>query len=586
MNRIPLSEHGQRKLRTVWKVLVLANGVVCLGVVLFFYVWQASVLDSTRREQGLAVSNLAQSMSQTINAELTQVDSGLKQLAYNLDTSARAGPLRPASIDALLRSQQDLIPFVDAMRLTDAQGNVMYGQGVDRSNPVNIGGQAIFAQVRASRDGDLWVSEPHVSQVSQRWILTLARRLQQHDGSFAGMLYATVGSSHFSDLFASVQLGNHGAISLRSSSLQLVARVSIDQSGPTAIGSSTVSSELTAALKRAPLFGVYDSPTALDGIERQNAYCRVLNFPLLVIAGLGMDMYQGPWLKQLSQIGLLCFLCLLALALMSVLAYMAMRREILARDAMEREFQHSRSLIDASSDGIHVLNAAGDLVQCNAMFAQLLGFRSDFLIGRPLAFWTDLALVALAQAQHAQSPTLPGHVDGRYRRSDASYLDVEVSFRQVQSPLGDLTFCSARDITARKAVEQTLVRTQALLQALGRAVPSACLVVRHQNDSIQYVNHRFCVLWNVLHLEAALDAGKLSYSQLLLAMQPALADPQAFFATRMQLEDETQSATLQDQVRLLEQRVLRRYSAPVNDAAGNYVGRLYLFDEEARVLAP
>ena len=156
----------------------------------------------------------------------------------------------------------------------------------------------------------------------------------------------------------------------------------------------------------------------------------------------------------------------------------------------------------------------------------------------------------------------------------------------MQSPLGDLTFCSARDITARKAVEQTLVRTQALLQALGQAVPSACLVVRHQNDSIQYVNHRFCVLWNVLHLEAALDAGKLSYSQLLLAMQPALADPQAFFATRMQLEDETQSATLQDQVRLLEQRVLRRYSAPVNDAAGNYVGRLYLFDEEARVLAP
>jgi PAS domain S-box-containing protein len=585
MKTVALSAQGQRKLRAVLKALVFANLVVCCSVSLFFYAWQASVLDNARREHELAVSNLAQSLSQTINAELTLVDAGLKHIAYNLDASIRMPPVTPETIDAMLRSQQDLIPFVDSLLLTDAQGNVMFGKGADRWHLINIAQQKIFKQVLDSRDGDLLVSEPHISPLNQQWVLTLARRLQHRDGSFSGMLFATVDSGHFSSLFSSVQLGTHGAISLRTASLQLVARVSTDQTGPTAIGSNTVSTELSQALKRGPLFGVYASPTALDGIDRRNAFCRVLNFPLLVIAGQGMDIYQGPWLKPLSQIGFLCFLCLLALALMSWLAYGATQRELNARDAMEREFEHSRTLIDASSDGIHVLNAAGDLVQSNAMFAQLLGYREDFLLGRPLAFWCDQPLVRLAAVQHAGAPTEPGRVDARYRKSDGGHLDVEVRFRQLPSPQGLLTVCSARDITARKAVEQTLLRTSAMLQALGQASNSGWLVVHHRTDSIQCFNHRFCVLWNLEHLEPALQANKLSFSQLLLAMQPLLARPQEFFANRLVQEDEIQLPNMQDRIALVGQRGLRRFSMAVQDAGGGYVGRLYIFDEDIAVSA-
>lgn len=368
--------------------------------------------------------------------------------------------------------------------------------------------------------------------------------------------------------------------------MQLVARVSTDQAGPPQIGSRNVSAELAAALKRAPLFGVYSSPTALDGIVRVNAYCRVLNFPLLVIAGQGGDIYQGPWLKQISQIGFLCFLCLLALALVSLVAYGAMRRELVARDAMEREFLHSRTLIDASSDGIHVLNEGGVLVQVNTMFAQMLGYRVDVLLGRSLDFCSDLPLTALTEAPLCLASGATRRVDARYRKIDGSLIDVEVSVSQVETPQGMLTYCSARDSTARRAVEQRLLRTSALLAAFDQASDSARLVVHHGSDAILYFNPQFCGLWNLEHLVPALEAGKLTYSQLLLAMHPLLANPQAFFASRMALEDETQSLTLDDSILLLNDRWVRRHSAPVHDVHGDYVGRLYVFDEATVLGAP
>lgn len=579
MNAAALSASGRRKIRTVMHALVLANLVVGVSVVLFFYGWQASVMDSARRDQELAVSNLAQSLSQTINADISLVDAGLKLISYQLEGNGRVVLQHAQALDDILRAQQELIPFVDALRLTDAQGRVMYGKGVDRQHPQSVANQRIFDVARSSRDADLLVSEPHISPLSHKWVLMLARRLELRDGSFAGMLYASVSADHFAELFSSVQMGRQGAISLRTASMQLVARVSTDQVGPVAIGSTKVSDELYQALRQAPLFGVYRSPTALDGIDRLNAYSRVLNFPLLVIAGQGLDMFQGAWLKQIGQIGFLCFLCILAVALTSTLAFGAIRRELFARDAMEREYERSRLLIDASSDGIHVLNDSGSLIQCNAMFAQMLGYRPDFLLGRALAFWTDLPSDVLAAAANGPAKQGPGRVEARYRKADGSAMDVELSFTQVESIQGRLTYCSARDITARKAVERTLLRESALLQAVGDGAHSAFLVVQHRSDSIPYFNHRFCVLWNLEHLEPALEAGKLTYSQVMLAMSAQLERPQSFMNTRQDLEDEAQSSTFQDTIAFTRGRMVRRFSAPVVAPDVGYVGRLYVFDE-------
>ena len=170
-------------------------------------------------------------------------------------------------------------------------------------------------------------------------------------------------------------------------------------------------------------------------------------------------------------------------------------------------------------------------------------------------------------------------MDARYRKSDGSVIAVEVGCRRVSTPDGVLTYCSARDSTERKALEAALSHKRALLQALGQTSQSGYLLVQHRTDRILYVNHRFCVLWDVERLEAALAAEKLTYSQLLLAMQPLLANARAFFTSRLALEDEAQPSQQNDTIALTDQRLLRRYSTPVYADENGLLGRLYVYDE-------
>ena len=70
---------------------------------------------------------------------------------------------------------------------------------------------------------------------------------------------------------------------MRGSDLGLVARRIANAGAPAEIGSTAVSAELARALVEKPNGGSYVARTAMDGIERANAYRRVGRHPLLVL---------------------------------------------------------------------------------------------------------------------------------------------------------------------------------------------------------------------------------------------------------------------------------------------------------------
>jgi hypothetical protein len=124
----------------------------------------------------------------------------------------------------------------------------------------------------------------------------LARRLSHADGSFAGVVFASLDAERFRKSLAAMQIVTHGAISLRTASLRLVARHSAHgdaTSAPT--GTSDVSPQLRQALGAAPQSGAYVARTAIDGVEPANAYRRAGTYPLLLVVGLGTDDYLAPW---------------------------------------------------------------------------------------------------------------------------------------------------------------------------------------------------------------------------------------------------------------------------------------------------
>jgi len=105
------------------------------------------------------------------------------------------------------------------------------------------------------------------------------------------------------------------------------------------VGSKEVSAQLREAVHRAPAAGVYLASTAIDGIERSNAYQRLDQYPFYVLVGLATSADRAAWRAEALSLAGLALLALLVTALSAGLLY---RRTALlaAREAELRKVQH------------------------------------------------------------------------------------------------------------------------------------------------------------------------------------------------------------------------------------------------------
>jgi len=134
-----------------------------------------------------------------------------------------------------------------------------------------------------------------------------------------------------------------------------------------------------------------------------------------------------------------------------------------ARAASERgeaSFKHAsrqyETLLRTASDGIHILDMNGNVVEANNVFCRMLGYSRDEILGMNVHEWD--AFFSPEELKN-RVPLMLDRLsvfETRHRRRDGSIFDVEISTVGVH--LNDTTYlyCSSRDITSRKQVETQL----------------------------------------------------------------------------------------------------------------------------------
>jgi two-component system sensor histidine kinase/response regulator len=148
-------------------------------------------------------------------------------------------------------------------------------------------------------------------------------------------------------------------------------------------------------------------------------------------------------------------------------------RDITDRKRAEQSLRCSQNrlqtLLDTASDGIHILDTAGNLVQCSPSFARMLGYTLEEATRLNVADWD-----ALIPRQDVER-TLRAHIDKpatfetRHRRKDGSVFDVEINARGVQLDGGTYFYASSRDISERKQAESALLRAKEAADAANQA---------------------------------------------------------------------------------------------------------------------
>jgi PAS domain S-box-containing protein len=123
-----------------------------------------------------------------------------------------------------------------------------------------------------------------------------------------------------------------------------------------------------------------------------------------------------------------------------------------AQAALKNENAKNRALLRNASDGIHILDAAGNLIEASDAFCAMLGYSRAEMIGMNVARWdAQFSTADLAQIIARQlSSSARSQFESSHRRKDGSLLDVEVSGAALELDGKPVLFNSSRDITERR----------------------------------------------------------------------------------------------------------------------------------------
>ena len=174
-------------------------------------------------------------------------------------------------------------PFL-RLRVFDATGYSV-ASSLAGEMPVDGRGLQYFFVHRYIDSGQIFIGSPLWEADLAKWVIPMTRRINNADGSFAGVVAVYVDSYYFSDFYKQIDLG-------KDSSIVLIGRDGIirtRQSGDsTIVGKAIQNSEFNRLLENGDT-GSYIVESPIDGIRRIYSYRALQNYPFAVIVGVSEE---------------------------------------------------------------------------------------------------------------------------------------------------------------------------------------------------------------------------------------------------------------------------------------------------------
>lgn len=135
---------------------------------------------------------------------------------------------------------------------------------------------------------------------------------------------------------------------------------------------------------------------------------------------------------------------------------------------LRRESEKNLAILRNASDGIHIVDDAGYLIEASDSFCTMLGYSRDELIGKNVAQWDAVFSgheIVSNIAKQITSQTR-SEFETYHRRKDGTVFAVEISGMPLELDGKMVVFNSSRDITLRKQEEVALQNSNRALAAL------------------------------------------------------------------------------------------------------------------------
>ena len=294
----------------IWRAIAFV-AIVCLSLVVLdgWRSWSARSVQLA--EMDVATSNLSQAMARQADDTFKEADTALLGIVERVQHDG----IGPAALkrlhDVLVMHQQEL-PQLAGLFVYDENGIWIVNSTSTPLNRFNNSDREYFIFHRHNADPGPHIGVPVISRSSGKWVVPVSRRINKPDGSFGGVVLATVDIGFFEAFYNNLQIGNAGAVALVLNSGVMLIRRPFDVK---AIGKDMRGTELYHYYTTRGPAGTAFIKSAQDGVTRLNNYRSLPDYPVFVAAALSKDEILHEWWRDTiwHSSGVLCLVIVVGL---------------------------------------------------------------------------------------------------------------------------------------------------------------------------------------------------------------------------------------------------------------------------------
>jgi|GEM_PF-731536 len=523
MMESPESSGTSLSVRTYLTWLVAVTLLVDLSVIaLAAYSLRQNRLQYEERA-AVQTQNLSQALDYSISAIIDKADLALLAVGDEVARQRSRSPLDDRVLNDFIARQKARLVELDSIRVADAAGAVRYGTNVVPGGGVRVSDRDYFLQLLGDPGAGLAISKPVIGRISDKWVLIVARRLSEPNGTFGGVVYGVIPLEQIQKLFSRMDLGQRSGISLRDRDMGIVVRYP----DPTGIGSMMGKKPMSPELRRLFESGqrtatFYTAAGWENNTPKMVSYRKLDHHPFYIIVGIASSDYLSQWWRDMTKLAALVALFIGASISIAYLTYLHWKRdreaqqvlraskaqleccvaertaelfqanrqltcELAERALTEQKLRQGRNMLAQIIDSIpqSVFWKDRDLrfLGCNMVFARAVGLaHPDDVVGKTdfdLPWATgqaedyrsdDRAVIASCQSKY--------HIIEQLQQSDGTMHWIDTTKIPLCNEAGEVygVLGVFDNITERKTVEDSRKKALGFIETLLNSSPTGILV--------------------------------------------------------------------------------------------------------------
>ncbi|WP_425919480.1 bifunctional diguanylate cyclase/phosphodiesterase [Acinetobacter sp. TSRC1-2] len=428
-----------------------------------------------------SVENLTLLLEKSVSSSSKEIDLSLHTLQTYVEKELREEKqINDKKLNILIQKQKDWISFVTRIHITDVNGQVKFGSSDIGHETSNYANYNFFKDAQQQNNDRLFVTRLIRDPNGQGWIHLLARRYNQPDGTFAGVITAALPASYFNTLIKGLDVGPKGVVLVQDLDMRVIARNPMLKTLNGQVGFVGGPPELSQLVHSGTQSGTIYTRRTTDKVPRIGNFRRISGVPVFVAVALGEEDYLAQWYDDIIQAILLVLLFLAVTTIATWLLWRQIQANMLAN-------RRSWMLLRNAKDGIHVLDIQGRLLEGSDSFFRMIGSLPQQALGQTPHYWDDGYNKAEIQDLIKSGIRSPEGIrfETFYHNAQDERYPVEVTAILIHIDDEEVFFCSSRDITEpKKAEENQRIAAIAFDSQVGMMITDPHLVILRTNRAL------------------------------------------------------------------------------------------------------